>query len=247
MILLTGDLHGDIDIRKLSSKNFPHGKSLTKDDFLIITGDFGLIWSNNEDNKKEQYWLDWLNSKPWTTLFVDGNHENFERLNRLPSASAFGGTVGIVEDSIFYLRRGEIYTIEGKKFFTFGGAMSTDKETRNTFISWWPEEVPNYAETNYGLDNLENHGNKVDYVITHTAPQKIVRAILSAEGYGIMDDYFATERLRDPTTMILSEIDSRLTFKKWFFGHMHEDVVVEDKYVGLYENIIELGGHNVKL
>ena len=32
MIYITGDTHGEIDISKLNSKNFPQGNSLTKDD-----------------------------------------------------------------------------------------------------------------------------------------------------------------------------------------------------------------------
>lgn len=47
MIFITGDTHGGIDIKKLSSRNFPKGKKLTKNDFLIITGDFGFVWSGN--------------------------------------------------------------------------------------------------------------------------------------------------------------------------------------------------------
>lgn len=244
MILLTGDLHGDIDISKLGTKKFPFGRNLCKDDFIIVTGDFGLVWSNDEENRKEQYWIDWLNDKPWTTLFVDGNHENFERLKRIPTASFLGGTVGVVSDSIFHLRRGEIYTINNKSFFTFGGAQSTDKEQRRIFIDWWPDEVPSYSEMDYGLSRLEDRGNSVDYIITHTAPIRIVRAILEVEGYSIIEDEFALARTNDATSRFLSEIEKTVSFKKWFFGHMHEDVVVEDKYVGLYENIIELGGHD---
>ena len=79
-ILCTGDIHGSHSIRKLSSKNFHYNDfdpPLTKDDYLIICGDFGLLWypENSELDKQDQYWLNWLDDKPWTTLFVDGNHE----------------------------------------------------------------------------------------------------------------------------------------------------------------------------
>ena len=73
MIYITGDTHGEIDIGKLSSKNFPQGNSLTKDDYIIILGDFGFIWKNESD-KTEEYWMKWFKNKPWTTLFIDGNH-----------------------------------------------------------------------------------------------------------------------------------------------------------------------------
>lgn len=68
-IFITGDLHGSINISKLNSENFIEGKNLTKDDYVIVCGDFGLIWNNNGE---DCWWRNWLNDKPWTTLFVDG-------------------------------------------------------------------------------------------------------------------------------------------------------------------------------
>lgn len=71
MIYLIGDTHGHIELNKLSNKNFPEGKNLTKNDYVIILGDFGLLWKNDSTFK---YWLDFLNNKNYTILFIDGNH-----------------------------------------------------------------------------------------------------------------------------------------------------------------------------
>lgn len=57
MIYITGDIHGDIDIHKLTTQNFPQQRTMTKDDYLIICGDFGLLW---DDSPSEHYWLRWL-------------------------------------------------------------------------------------------------------------------------------------------------------------------------------------------
>ena len=69
MIYVTGDTHGDF--RRFSTDIFPEQKEMTKEDFVIICGDFGGIWCQ-EDNRKamknENYWLDWLDQKPFTTL-----------------------------------------------------------------------------------------------------------------------------------------------------------------------------------
>ena len=78
MIFITGDIHGNIDINKLNSKKFAEQKNLTKSDFVIIAGDFGLVW---DESKECQYWIKWLSEKNFTTLFIDGNHENFNLLN----------------------------------------------------------------------------------------------------------------------------------------------------------------------
>ena len=173
-IYVTGDTHGRFE--RFSNKSWPGGRSFTEDDIVIVAGDFGLLWSSAPD-EQELYWRKWLTSKPWTLLAVDGNHENHPRLNSLPRVPMYGGTVGVIDRNIFHLRRGEIYTIQGKKFFTFGGANSIDKATRIMGVSWWPEEIPSYAETEYGLTNLEKHQYSVDYIISHTAPQEACDAL----------------------------------------------------------------------
>ena len=86
MIYITGDTHGDW-VSRLNTDAFPEQKEMTKDDTVIICGDFG-IWN---DTKQERYNLDWLEDKPFTTLFVDGNHECFDRLYAMPVSEWHGG------------------------------------------------------------------------------------------------------------------------------------------------------------
>lgn len=74
MIYVAGDCHADWS--KFSTNCFPEQKEMTRDDFVIVCGDFG-IW---HDDRTERYWLKWLEEKSFTILFVDGNHENFDRL-----------------------------------------------------------------------------------------------------------------------------------------------------------------------
>ena len=78
-LFVTGDMHCNAcgEFSKLNTKNFPVQKELSKDDYILIAGDFGCIWNGSTE---EEYWLDWLENKPFTTLFVDGNHENHARL-----------------------------------------------------------------------------------------------------------------------------------------------------------------------
>ena len=124
----------------------------------------------------EKQWLDWLDNKNFTTLFVDGNHENFERLYKYPVEEWHGGKVHKIRDSVIHLMRGEIYDINNKKFFTFGGARSHDirdgilnldeeekiyeyRKRRAYFrirdYSWWDLELPTEEEMQNGIKNLE--------------------------------------------------------------------------------------------
>ena len=175
-LFLCGDIHGEISINRLSGKNWPEGRTLSKQDYLIILGDFGLLWKMQPD-RNEIYWLDWLHERPWTTLFIPGNHENYFRLNKLESIEMFSSKVGKVNDSVFMLKRGEIYEINDKAFFCMGGAKSIDKLQRREFISWWPEEEPNQAECEKGLQNLHEHQNKVDSILGHTSSTSAVKRL----------------------------------------------------------------------
>ena len=93
MIYVTGDLHGQHDIEKLDETHFPEQHLLNKKDYVIVCGDFGLVWSNSE---KVLCWRNWLNGKPFTTLFVDGNHENFDLLNKYEVQNWSGGKVHFI-------------------------------------------------------------------------------------------------------------------------------------------------------
>ena len=112
MIYITGDTHIPIDIKKLSAKKFPEQKNLTKKDYVIICGDFGGVWDGSNE---EKYWISWLKEKSFTTLFVDGNHENFDMLSNLPEEEFCGGKIHKVDEGIYHLMRGMIYNIDMEK------------------------------------------------------------------------------------------------------------------------------------
>ena len=66
MVFVTGDTHGDW-INRLNVDSFPEQKEMTKDDYVIICGDFG-IWDNS---KREKYNLGWLDDKPFTKIIYN--------------------------------------------------------------------------------------------------------------------------------------------------------------------------------
>ena len=229
MIFVTGDIHGGRTLSKLSSKNWPTGQNLTKKDYVIITGDFGLLWTDEPDSE-EKWWKGWLMAKPWTTLFVDGNHENFNRLNALPQIEKFGSLVGEYADNILHLRRGNIYTIDFMKFFCLGGARSPDKLRRKIGIDWWPEEELNYAEHNFALSNLETNNNEVDFIISHTGPIMLIQ-LLTLPVYRMTT--------ADTTSIFLEHVVNTVKFKKLYCGHFHVDKEIH-KFRVLMDDIIEI-------
>ena len=226
MVFITGDTHGSIDIRKLTSEKFPSGNKLTRSDYLIICGDFGLLW---DDSNEEHYWLKWLDRKPWTTLWIDGNHENYDMIKDYPIEEWNGAEVQKITNNIIHICRGNAFQLDGINFFFFGGAESHDKEYRELGKSIWEEELPTEEEIQKGREVLEKINYKTDIVITHSMPSDIQNDIFFNKNYNIniLTDFF-------------EEIDGKLEYKMWFSGHYHLSMKHDDKHFLIFNNIVKV-------
>ena len=172
--------------------------------------------------------------KPFTILYIEGNHDNYDLIENLPKSEWNGGRVHIDERYGFiHLMRGQVYNINGNKIFTFGGAYSIDKKFRKQGISHWDRELPSEEEYEEGRKNLERVNYEVDYVLTHTCPLSIFHLIPKMSmGYTFEPNY--------ELETYLEEIYHKLKFKKWFFGHYHIDKRIDEKFYALFESIEEI-------
>lgn len=252
MIYVTGDTHQDFRrFTKQKRKHLPF--YIGANDYVIICGDFGLLWSKD---KTLDYNLDWLSRLPFKILWVQGNHENYDMIAEYPVEQWCGGKVRhIVRDKIILLERGQVFNIDGKSIFTFGGASSHDIQggildktdpdydikKRKAILrdlpyrvineTWWTAELPTEEELQEGRDNLEKVGWKVDYVISHCC---------STEKQNEISIIRHTIFEKDILTEYFSELESRLNYKQWFFGHYHINSYIDTKHTVLYEQIIPI-------
>lgn len=240
VIWITGDTHGDW-IHRLNMDSFPEQREMTKDDYVIVLGDFG-IW---RDSPQQRWYLNWLEEKHFTTLFIDGNHECYDILDAYPVEEWHGGKVHFIKPSVIHLMRGQVFDIDGLKFFTFGGAAShdisdgvleiddprvkewrddPDKMYRINHISWWEREMPNQEEMDEGIKNLAEHDNKVDFILTHCTASSTA-ALLS---HGL----YKPDKLTD----YLEEIRCNVDYGRWLCGHYHDSKAITAKDYVLYEH-----------
>lgn len=244
-VFLTGDMHGMDDIAKIErfsevarqAANSPTtggGKSpykLGRNDFLIILGDFGLVW-RDPPAPEEARGLDWLEAQPWTTLFIDGNHENFHMLGEFPTRDWHGGRVHVVRPHILHLMRGETFEIGGHSFFAAGGAHSIDEDWRTPGRSWWPEEVPDERERER-IEARAREVGRVDYVLTHCPPtgqyERYKR--LFPKFWGPSDEY---------TDWLEEHLEGVLSYRRWFYGHIHLDFPLDEPHTCLYNVVFDL-------
>ncbi|MCI8417523.1 MAG: hypothetical protein HFI33_08545 [Lachnospiraceae bacterium] len=254
MIYLTGDCHGSFSrFARKKRERLPY--KFTEEDFLIICGDFGLLWARDEEFA---YHLRWLSSLPFRILWVQGNHENYDMIAEYPLEHWQGGKVRhMVRDRIILLERGQIFQIEGKKFFTFGGASSHDIQGgildrgspdfqrrkqralkqelpyRIRHESWWEQELPTEAEMQEGRDQLSRARYQVDYVITHCLSTGMQKKLAGYYG-NLGSKLFPPDILTD----YFQELEENLQYKQWFCGHYHEDLRLDSKHKILYQKIL---------
>lgn len=228
MIFVTGDTHGRTDFAKLLWLVHEH-PNLTKDDYVIIAGDFGAVWDKETLEEDLKPYCD----LPFTVLFVDGNHENFDLLNAYPVEEWNGGKVHKIKPDIIHLMRGQVFEIEGKTFFTFGGATSIDKDNRLAFgYGWWGQERPTFAELDEGMENLKRYNNKVDYIITHACGERALMYPPLRTRSNHMQSF--------PENQLLSNFEDSLEYAHWYFGHYHLDGDLNDKITVLYQEFRQI-------
>lgn len=259
-LFVTGDTHGPEGyIRRFRKESFPEQAALSREDVVLLAGDFGAVWGADKrympadcqflkysgethrrdlphgESEEERYCLDWLAERPFTVAAVPGNHENYDRLYKAyPLVPFAGGTARKIRDNVYYLERGQIYTLAGRTVFAFGGARSHDisggilrpgacgdwetfwkelQEKKAGFlpfrvehVSWWEEEMPGQEEMDRGLAALNAAGWSVDIVLTHEMPDLVIQE------YG-----FDADKL----SQYLGGIERRLSYRFWIGGHYH--------------------------
>lgn len=251
MIYITGDTHSDFS--RFSKKKFRmRDTELTEQDYIIVCGDFGLCWVKD---KTFEYHCKNFRQKQYTILWVQGTHENYDMIAEYPVEEWHGGKVRhILRDKVILLERGQVFEIEGKTFFTFGGASHDvqggildcndcdfDYELtkaiesgllfRIPHKSWWSQELPSKEEMDEGLSNLEKVNYKVDYVITHCCSSSLQQTLGAKQGLVFEADYL---------TDYLQHIEAKLEYKHWYFGHYHDNQDVDSKHTLLYYGILKL-------
>lgn len=235
MLVCSGDFHGDET--RVSYRRYPELRGLKEGDIFFQLGDFGILWDFNYPSKRDAYKLKQINDKPWTTIAIVGNHENYDVIEKMPIIEKFGGCMrqcvynNIVYKHIFIIDHITILDIEEKHILCIPNAEShdihhllnpTDENYKTDLYmckkyhcwyriigeSWWPQEKMNVQE-NIGF--MEQHENEhFDFILSHDAPGQINKWL----------SYKSTEG-----ECYLELLRRTLDFDKWFHGHFHLDMV----------------------
>jgi predicted phosphodiesterase len=180
---------------------------------LVHTGDFGF-WC--EGVLRTELYLDGVNKVceelDMVVLWVDGNHEDHERLHRVPVDESMG--VRVIRDRVIHLPRGFRWTWHGKKWLALGGAASVDKNARIEGRDWWPGEVISSAEA----ERVISEG-RADVMVTHDAPDRVnIPGITDREHSPFTPEI---QRYADNHRALVGAVVDEVKPTVLFHGHMH--------------------------
>ena len=260
MIVCTGDTHGKV-IERFSFKRNPELRQLQSGDIVFQLGDLGQPFGPTT-YKEAEYVFKFLDEKPWTTIIIGGNHDDYDYWQSCPQVELFGGkarqaTFYGKSFSAFFIDEITILNINNNNILCIPGAESHDADIlldpneigfkRKQSIlrkqhqwfrvigrSWWPQEKMNVQKNAEFIEHYIN--DHFDFILTHDAP-------------ALINSWF--KRSGDPARrestagqLFLEELRKNLDFDAWFHSHFHFDHVWnslhDSRMCGVYWDILQL-------
>lgn len=170
MFYITGDAHGDFG-RYIE---FEERIKPTENDTMIVLGDAGLNYYTGWKDETRKHFV---NSFPFTTFCIHGNHEMRPMdIQTYKTKDFCGGIVWYEAEypKILFAKDGEVYNFDGYSCIVIGGAYSVDKFYRlSRGWAWFENEQPSEEIKMYVEEQLTRRENKIDIVLSHTCPIKI--------------------------------------------------------------------------
>lgn len=129
-------------------------------DRVFFLGDFGYHFSDT--------FLDHAQSLAEDTginvEFLDGNHENFNRLYTFPVVDG----VRKLRDNVWHHPRGTVLDLDGHNVLIMGGASSIDRLHRQEGVSWWEQELITGEDIETAEQGVK--GKRITAIFSHEGP-----------------------------------------------------------------------------
>lgn len=253
MLYFHGDIHGDILTNFSYNKN-PEMRKLTPNDYLIILGDCGVPW-NDYTFKEDIYKLNWLNDRPYKTIFITGNHDNYDLIEQMPQISFHQGIArqavynNKIYKNIFYIDKPTFLYLNQYDILIIPGADShdiqdgiidgTQKDWRKTYklakqsgkkfmrVSHVTWWPQEKVQVNLVNQLIKEKNIKyVHFILSHECPA---------------NQLWQTNRRfqSNKGQIFLEQIQNTIEYDIWLHGHLHDWINNwRTNTIGLYNDIL---------
>ena len=159
-VVLLGDTHGNPDAIILAYVEAVENGCGA----VIQLGDYGFGWRKEDGQCVFSDFTAEVARKTGIPFYwIDGNHENFDLLEAIPTDSITGHRE--VLPLVTHLPRGTNLTLDNTTFRAFGGAVSVDRHGRRPHKSWWEQEAVTQGDVLKSIDT-----GKADIFLSHDLP-----------------------------------------------------------------------------
>lgn len=228
-ILFAGDWHGNLR-QAVSVMNLAQMHQVST---IIQLGDFG-IWHNDEEFLDEVH--ENLLDRGQRLFFIDGNHENVDRLYSYPlSEDGFRPIRGRVT----HLPRNFQFKWGDLTVTALGGAFSVDQKWRKPGISWWPEELITEDEILVAQELPQT-----DILLTHDSPAGAPNPVTdnpTRQAAGVMSYGLEAIEQSNSHRAHLARVIPNLRPKVILHGHYHA------YGRGVYQPFLPEDGHEIQV
>lgn len=199
-VLVAGDWHGNT---RWALKVITRARELLADQepkIILHCGDFG-IWPGPGGFDYLSQVCAALDQAGMALWFVDGNHENHDRLDAeyadakflvnegLPVPLSSGHSASPPDNLVLWLWRGCRWTWHGRTWMACGGGVSLDRVIRSEGRSWWPqEEISDVQEARIIA------GGRADVMLSHDRPSGVVHSFPDSPAWWDQHDIDRNER-----------------------------------------------------
>jgi len=207
MIILLGDIHGNIDALRHAIKRAVDAGAVA----IIQVGDFGLFPKHGIDVG----FYNVCKNSPIRIYFIEGNHDDCKRWVQLTEVTRIWD-----DANLFYVPRGTVMELDGRTFAFMGGAASIDKNIRLR-EGWHWDKYENIAPQDVLRLFNNAEGKKIDILITHDVPISVCAAHFDDNAklwFGVDKDW------HDYNMDVIQGIWDKLGNPQIYSGHMHRAV-----------------------
>ena len=184
---------------------------------------------------------EYIKKLPYPVFFIDGNHEDYDVLKRLPKISDSENELLFqksgcsltaentmkASDGIYYLKRGSVCKIDGFSMLLIGGSTTGPGYKKNHPDIWQKDEDLSKEDEKRILKSLQENDHTFDLIFTHTVPECMVKAWFPDKDLSV-------------TNKILEHVWQSVSYQYWLFGHFHDDEDYPERMHCLYNDVMLL-------